>query len=72
MCFLVEPSTRPGLLWTRSEIGALLLSPLQVQTVLKKVPVSSPNQTEPIVQNKKALEYKWGMNVLGECLTPTG
>ncbi|XP_056871823.1 solute carrier family 1 member 9 [Takifugu flavidus] len=37
----------------------------QVQTVLKKVPVSIANQTEPIIQNKKALEYKWGMNVLG-------
>lgn len=45
--------------------------PLQVQTVLKKVPVST-NQTEPIIQSRKALEYKWGMNVLGECPPPTG
>ncbi|KAM9843462.1 solute carrier family 1 member 9 [Aulostomus maculatus] len=37
----------------------------QVQTVLKKLPVSMPNQTEPILVNKKKLEYKWGMNVLG-------
>ena len=27
----------------------------------------STNQTEDVVQNRKALEYKWGMNVLGEC-----
>lgn len=44
-------------------------SPLQVQTVLKKVPVAAPNQTEPIIVNKKSLEYKWGMNVLGELTT---
>ncbi|XP_069565179.1 solute carrier family 1 member 9 [Brachyistius frenatus] len=37
----------------------------QVQTVLKKVPVVAPNQTEPILVNRKKLEYKWGMNVLG-------
>ncbi|KAM6957408.1 solute carrier family 1 member 9 [Aplochiton taeniatus] len=37
----------------------------QVQTVLKKVPVTFPNQTEPIVVNRKKLEFKWGMNVLG-------
>uniref|UniRef100_A0A8C4I385 Amino acid transporter n=1 Tax=Dicentrarchus labrax TaxID=13489 RepID=A0A8C4I385_DICLA len=37
----------------------------QVQTVLKKVSVAAPNQTEPILVNKKKLEYKWGMNVLG-------
>ncbi|XP_028267186.1 solute carrier family 1 member 9 [Parambassis ranga] len=37
----------------------------QVQTVLKKVPVIAPNQTEPILVNRKKLEYKWGMNVLG-------
>ncbi|XP_031606842.1 solute carrier family 1 member 9 [Oreochromis aureus] len=37
----------------------------QVQTVLKKVPVAAPNQTEPILVNRKKLEYKWGMNVLG-------
>uniref|UniRef100_A0A667YW10 Amino acid transporter n=1 Tax=Myripristis murdjan TaxID=586833 RepID=A0A667YW10_9TELE len=37
----------------------------QVQTVLKKVPVTPANQTEPILVNKKKLEYKWGMNVLG-------
>lgn len=40
----------------------------QVQTVLKKVPVAAPNQTEPILVNKKKLEYKWGMNVLGELM----
>lgn len=34
--------------------------------------MSAANQTEPIIQNKKSLEYKWGMNVLGECLTPAG
>uniref|UniRef100_H3C9D6 Amino acid transporter n=2 Tax=Tetraodon nigroviridis TaxID=99883 RepID=H3C9D6_TETNG len=38
--------------------------PLQVQTVLKKLPVST-NQSEPVVLSRKALEYKWGMNVLG-------
>uniref|UniRef100_A0A8D3EGC8 Amino acid transporter n=1 Tax=Scophthalmus maximus TaxID=52904 RepID=A0A8D3EGC8_SCOMX len=37
----------------------------QVQTVLKKIPVAAPNQTEPILVNRKKLEYKWGMNVLG-------
>ncbi|MED6249516.1 Excitatory amino acid transporter 2, partial [Ataeniobius toweri] len=37
----------------------------QVQTVLKQVVVTAPNQTEPIVENRKKLEYKWGMNVLG-------
>ena len=42
---------------------------LQVQTVLKKVPVVVQNQTEPILVNRKKLEYKWGMNVLGESVT---
>ncbi|KAM6966680.1 solute carrier family 1 member 9 isoform 2-T3 [Tautogolabrus adspersus] len=37
----------------------------QVQTVLKKEQVVAPNQTEPIIVNRKTLEYKWGMNVLG-------
>ncbi|XP_065820567.1 solute carrier family 1 member 9 isoform X1 [Labrus bergylta] len=37
----------------------------QVQTVLKKESVAAPNQTEPIIVNRKTLEYKWGMNVLG-------
>ncbi|XP_072549703.1 solute carrier family 1 member 9 [Salminus brasiliensis] len=37
----------------------------QVQTVLKKVAVPVDNQTEPIFINKKKLEFKWGMNVLG-------
>ncbi|XP_041855111.1 solute carrier family 1 member 9 isoform X2 [Melanotaenia boesemani] len=37
----------------------------QVQTVMKKVPVAGPNQTEPIIVNRKKLEHKWGMNVLG-------
>ncbi|XP_027897135.1 solute carrier family 1 member 9 [Xiphophorus couchianus] len=37
----------------------------QVQTVLKQVTVTAPNQTEPVVVNRKKLEYKWGMNVLG-------
>uniref|UniRef100_A0A3B1K738 Amino acid transporter n=1 Tax=Astyanax mexicanus TaxID=7994 RepID=A0A3B1K738_ASTMX len=37
----------------------------QVQTVLKKVAVPVDNQTEPILINKKKLEFKWGMNVLG-------
>lgn len=46
-----------------------VLSSLQVQTVLKKVPVAAPNTTEPILVNKKKLEYKWGMNVLGELMT---
>lgn len=54
------------------EGSAVLLSPLQVQTVLKKVPVPIVNQSEPVIQSKKALEYKWGMNVLGESPTPSG
>ncbi|XP_029292930.1 excitatory amino acid transporter 2-like isoform X2 [Cottoperca gobio] len=37
----------------------------QVQTVLKKVSVIVPNQTEPVIETRKNLEYKWGMNVLG-------
>ncbi|XP_075937646.1 solute carrier family 1 member 9 [Anarhichas minor] len=37
----------------------------QVQTVLKTLPVPATNQTEPILVNRKKLEYKWGMNVLG-------
>ncbi|XP_037647866.1 solute carrier family 1 member 9 [Sebastes umbrosus] len=37
----------------------------QVQTVLKKVPVAAPNQTDLILVSRKKLEYKWGMNVLG-------
>nr|XP_043905996.1 solute carrier family 1 member 9 isoform X1 [Solea senegalensis] len=37
----------------------------QVQTVAKTVSVPAPNQTEPILVNRKKLEYKWGMNVLG-------
>ncbi|XP_076027049.1 solute carrier family 1 member 9 [Genypterus blacodes] len=37
----------------------------QVQTVMKKVPVTALNQTEPLLISKKKLEYKWGMNVLG-------
>ncbi|XP_059809233.1 excitatory amino acid transporter 2-like [Hypanus sabinus] len=45
----------------------------QVQTVLKKVPISLPeeNGTPPTVNSrqafvmKKQLEFKWGMNVLG-------
>ncbi|XP_051571252.1 excitatory amino acid transporter 2-like isoform X2 [Myxocyprinus asiaticus] len=37
----------------------------QVQTVLKKVAVPVQNQTEPILENRKKLEMKWGMNVLG-------
>ncbi|KAM8824917.1 solute carrier family 1 member 9 isoform 1-T1 [Synchiropus picturatus] len=37
----------------------------QVQTVLKKVPHTLQNQTEPVLVNRKRLEYKWGMNVLG-------
>lgn len=32
----------------------------------------STNQTEPLVHSRKVLEYKWGMNVLGECLRPSG
>ncbi|XP_062841016.1 solute carrier family 1 member 9 [Trichomycterus rosablanca] len=37
----------------------------QVQTVLKKVAVPLDNQTEPVFVNRKKLEFKWGMNVLG-------
>uniref|UniRef100_A0A8C6KIZ0 Amino acid transporter n=1 Tax=Nothobranchius furzeri TaxID=105023 RepID=A0A8C6KIZ0_NOTFU len=37
----------------------------QVQTVLKQVPVAASNQSEPLLVNRKKLEYKWGMNVLG-------
>ncbi|XP_029945421.1 solute carrier family 1 member 9 [Salarias fasciatus] len=37
----------------------------QVQTVLKTVAVPVQNQSEPIMVNRKKLEYKWGMNVLG-------
>ncbi|XP_072298821.1 solute carrier family 1 member 9 [Eucyclogobius newberryi] len=37
----------------------------QVQTVLKIVPVTVSNQSEPLLVGKKKLEYKWGMNVLG-------
>ncbi|XP_077387747.1 solute carrier family 1 member 9 [Festucalex cinctus] len=37
----------------------------QVQTVLKQAAVAAANQTEPVVVNRKRLEYKWGMNVLG-------
>ncbi|XP_041633888.1 solute carrier family 1 member 9 [Cheilinus undulatus] len=37
----------------------------QVQTVLKQEAVVAANQTEPIMVNRKRLEYKWGMNVLG-------
>uniref|UniRef100_A0A673NA51 Amino acid transporter n=1 Tax=Sinocyclocheilus rhinocerous TaxID=307959 RepID=A0A673NA51_9TELE len=37
----------------------------QVQTVVKKVAVPVQNQTEPIIVNRKKLELKWGMNVLG-------
>ncbi|RXN02603.1 excitatory amino acid transporter 2-like protein [Labeo rohita] len=37
----------------------------QVQTVMKKVAVPVQNQTEPILVNRKKLELKWGMNVLG-------
>ncbi|KAM9391800.1 LOW QUALITY PROTEIN: solute carrier family 1 member 9 [Pholidichthys leucotaenia] len=37
----------------------------QVQTVVIKVPVAVLNQTEPLLVNRKKLEYKWGMNVLG-------
>ncbi|XP_051572205.1 excitatory amino acid transporter 2-like isoform X2 [Myxocyprinus asiaticus] len=37
----------------------------QVQTVLKKEAVPVQNQTEPILVNRKKLEMKWGMNVLG-------
>lgn len=44
---------------------------MQVQTVLKTVAVAVPNQTEPILVSRKKLEYKWGMNVLGEATTAT-
>ncbi|XP_030645639.1 solute carrier family 1 member 9 [Chanos chanos] len=37
----------------------------QVQTVVKKVSMPVQNQTEPITVNRKKLEFKWGMNVLG-------
>ncbi|KAJ8251061.1 hypothetical protein GJAV_G00216820 [Gymnothorax javanicus] len=37
----------------------------QVQTVVKKVPMTLPNQTESILVSKKKLEFKGGMNVLG-------
>uniref|UniRef100_A0A8C5DKF7 Amino acid transporter n=1 Tax=Gouania willdenowi TaxID=441366 RepID=A0A8C5DKF7_GOUWI len=37
----------------------------QVQTVAKTVSVPVQNQTEPILEKRKKLEYKWGMNVLG-------
>uniref|UniRef100_A0A3Q2VCT1 Amino acid transporter n=1 Tax=Haplochromis burtoni TaxID=8153 RepID=A0A3Q2VCT1_HAPBU len=40
-----------------------------VQACFQQVPstltIYSPNQTEPILVNRKKLEYKWGMNVLG-------
>lgn len=45
-----------------------LCRPFQVQTVLKKVPITAPNHTEPVLVNRKRLEYKWGMNVLGELM----
>lgn len=51
---------------SRFRPGSVVLSPLQVQTVLKKAPVAAQNQTEAILVSKKTLEYKWGMNVLGE------
>lgn len=35
---------------------------------MKQVTVTAPNQTEPVVVNQKKLEYKWGMNVLGESI----
>ena len=41
-------------------------SPAQVQTVHKITPVMLPNQSEPVMVGQKKLEYKWGMNVLGE------
>lgn len=50
-------------------INVSVLSSLQVQTVLKKMPVAASNITEPILVSKKKLEYKWGMNVLGELMT---
>ncbi|KAB5553601.1 hypothetical protein PHYPO_G00040450 [Pangasianodon hypophthalmus] len=37
----------------------------QVQTVVKKVSVPVSNQSEPVSVNRKKLEFKWGMNVLG-------
>ncbi|KAI5619712.1 solute carrier family 1 (glutamate transporter), member 9 [Silurus asotus] len=37
----------------------------QVQTVVKKVSVVVSNQSEPVSVNRKNLEFKWGMNVLG-------
>ncbi|GAA6094517.1 solute carrier family 1 member 9 isoform X1, partial [Tachysurus ichikawai] len=37
----------------------------QVQTVVKKVPAPVSNQSEPVSVNRKKLEFKWGMNVLG-------
>lgn len=39
---------------------------LQVQTVVKKVSVPVSNQSEPVTVNRKKLEFKWGMNVLGK------
>lgn len=39
---------------------------LQVQTVVKKVSVPVGNQSEPVSVNRKKLEFKWGMNVLGK------
>lgn len=35
--------------------------------MLKAVPVAMSNQSEPVLTSRKKLEYKWGMNVLGEC-----
>lgn len=64
-CELRNPALMCELRLKKSEAG-LNVSSLQVQTVLKKVPVVVANQTEPIIVNKKKLEYKWGMNVLGE------
>ncbi|KAJ8253612.1 hypothetical protein COCON_G00202240 [Conger conger] len=37
----------------------------QVQTVVKKLPIATENQTEPVLVSKKKLEFKGGMNVLG-------
>ncbi|KAF4093128.1 hypothetical protein AMELA_G00029360 [Ameiurus melas] len=37
----------------------------QVQTVVKKVSVAVSNRSEPVSVNRKELEFKWGMNVLG-------
>lgn len=39
---------------------------LQVQTVVKKVSVAVSNRSEPVSVNRKELEFKWGMNVLGK------